>query len=405
MGSLPNSKCLSLMWKKLVINRPTLHIYYNRFLKSKHPLLSKIKHIQVSKPEESRHAHLLPIDFSGLTAITALETHNLCLAEIQYLSYQFNSKLSSIVCKNIETWCDTKRFCFDLIYMHSHLKTVDISFADNGNTGFASILEKGSTTTKMPDIKKFTLNSVRDSQTGDQRDIMKRIDEVENDMDMYYIDPESIQIRLNNLLRTWDELELASIERYSPLAKLRNLSHLAFGSCYSWTSKVWLRCFLPLSTKHLTHLSISGWDQLGKDGKIAPQNLTLQPIRSEAENAIAHCFGSMQRLKYFKLTDFAVGPGLLQASTRLTHITYLDIVFNDRYIKLTNVWLLLESVRQFTLNVFREKRSFGRFVRISLHVSLTEETEKVGHYKGFLICLQSELQKNNVSLLIPQLGF
>ncbi|CAO3687542.1 unnamed protein product [Rhizopus stolonifer] len=398
----------SSVWRNLVLDKPMRYSCYTRLLESKHPLLHKITHLKVSKPNKHRHAHFTPLPFENLSSVAHLETENLCLAEIEYLSHQLNPKLLSIVCGNIETWCDTKRFCFDLVYVHPHLQTAYMDFAEDGNSGFAPMVELAKIAVNVPDIKKFALTSIRDGHNRVQKDIMNKIEKTENDVDMHYIDPEFIREKREKLLRIWNELENAIVEKYIPLAKLKHLTHLAFGFCTSWTPKVWTECFLPLASSELRHLSLHGWDQLGKMGKFGCQSSTIQSIRFEAENAIADCFESMTNLQSLQLVDFSIGSGLLQASIKMDQIVYLDIMFTDLYVKFFtgpfDVWLLTEPLEEFILNVFREKKADKRHVCIRLHPKLFTEIERSKPFEEpFLLNIKNALQQANTSLVFVPL--
>ncbi|CEG72086.1 hypothetical protein RMATCC62417_07705 [Rhizopus microsporus] len=399
---------LPSVWRKLLIDRPMYHAAYVRLLTSKQPLLTAVTHLTVAKPNETRHAHFAPLPFEHLPSVTHLETRNLCLAEIAYLSHQLNrQQLVSIICHRIETWCDTKRFCFQLIYEHPQLKQAHLDFAEDGNSGFASILELADNTDQAPHMHQFTLTSIRDGRSIEQKSIISRIEEIENDSDEEYYpdDPEVIDRKRHALLQAWQDLEDIIVKKYSPLTKLKYLTRLEFGFCNSWTSKVWLECFFPLTSSRLQSLSLHGWDQLGKLGKIGCQSMTMQPIRLEAENAITTCLEAIPNLRYLQLVDFSIGLGLLKASsTALTSVDYLEIVFTKLFVRFftepADVWLLIGPLKEFVLNVFKEKKAKKRRVCICLHRQLVKEIEKNEFFKNesFFESMRECLEKNNVAV-------
>ncbi|KAG1463693.1 hypothetical protein G6F46_001667 [Rhizopus delemar] len=390
-----------------LIDKPTLYKYYSRLLSSKLPLLSAVTHLTVSKPSEHRHAHFTPLPFENLPSVTHLETRNLCLAEIEYLSRQLDKKqLLSIVCENIETWCDTKRFCFDLVYAHPHLQTAYMNFAEDGNSGFASMIDLSLPTIHKPDnMRQFVLTSIRDGQSSEQKNIISKMEQAEMEMEEFYQGHlEWVEKLRVNLERVWYELEKTVVDKYSPLAKLRHLSHLEFGFCHSWTSKVWTECFYPLISPDLRYLSLHGWDQLGKLGKVGSQCLTIEPIRMKAEDAIASCFEVMPNLRCLQLVDFSIGFGLLKASRTMHQVMNLDIVFTELFVKYftepADVWLLTGPLEEFILNIFHEPRTVRGYVSIRLHPKLIREIEMNEFFKDepFLSNTGKALQRVNVSI-------
>ncbi|KAI7905435.1 uncharacterized protein BX663DRAFT_467934 [Cokeromyces recurvatus] len=380
-------------------NSTNFHAAYTRLLTSNYkiPWLKAVRILIVSKSAESRHAHLRSFPLKVFSHITTLQTSNLCLAEIkhlfQHIFLRVESGLRFLICKNIETWCDTVRFDFELIKRHPHLQQVQFSFMEDGHSGFASIHNTLSLSTSMgtikPVIRSFTLVNIRDAEYFEQRNLLAIMEEVENDQEEIYAeqDLEQHEGKKNLLMEGWRDLEQSLVRKYSFFASLNHLEHLEFGFCYAWTPKIWRNILGKIFSQspQLKSLTLYGWDQLGKLEKIGSKSSTIQPTRVAAESAIAECFELLPNLISLKLIDFSIGPGLLRAAKHIAHsLRHLDIVFGKNFLRHINepagVWLLLGPLKEFITYAFSKKlptigSSEEKTIRIYLHPILFDEVE------------------------------
>ncbi|KAI8967986.1 hypothetical protein BDF20DRAFT_839814 [Mycotypha africana] len=356
------------IWRRVTFSNPNKHAAYTRFLTSKFnkERLNQVKTVSISKPNESRHAHLRPLPITSMPQLRHLHTFNLCLAEIDCLSRQIlevGSKLQSISCSHIETWCDTRRFSFDLIQRHAHLNHVLFQFLDDGHSGFASIhnmLTSYNATIKSS-LHSMVITSIRDNEMSNQKQVIRFLEEVEKDRDDVFTqaDIERIEQKQQGLINSWYDLERGLLDKYSFFASLENMSHLEFGFCYAWTSKIWKDVFCKVlhQCPQLSSLSLHGWDQLGKLEKVGCHCSAIQPIRIEAELAITECFEAIPQLKSLQLVDFSIGFGLLKAAHHLSKsIEHLEIAFSGSFTRYftepADLWHLLGPVKDFTTIVF-----------------------------------------------------
>lgn len=387
--------------------------------------LEAVKSLIVSKPGESRHAHLRPLPLQKMNHITHLQTSNLCLAEIDYLSRQIletKSELHSIVCRNIETWCDTRRFSFGLIQMHPYLCQIQFHFMEDGRSGFASI-HNGipSTATSVRNekplsamIRSFSLTSIRDSECMEQRNLLIVMEEIENNRDEVYSqqDIDLVEQTKGIMLDSWHKLERSLLSKYQIFSSLHDLDHLEFGFCYAWTPDIWRNCFgqIILASPALNSLSLHGWDQLGKLEKVNSKSSTIQPIRADAEVAIAECFESMSELKHLKLVDFSIGPGLLRAGRSISKsIQYLEIIFSKSFVRYltesADVWLLMGPLKEFIVSAFPSKGiTLKRRVDIRLHPNLIYIINHTQYFieQPFLKSIQTSLEEPNVQVQLSE---
>lgn len=372
--------------------------------------LQAVRWIVISKPIESRHAHLRPLPFHGLTHIEKLCTFNLCLAEIEYLSHQIvetKAELCSLVCTNIETWCDTRRFSADMIQVHQRLERVEFRFNEDGHSGFASIHNVSQLKQDLPLVKLFSLTSIRDDEMIEQRDILTSMETMENDRDEVYYQHEidKIDQKRNLLLAFWHNLEKVLIEKYKFISDLSGLEKFEFGSCFSWTPEIWRECFGKVISKSpgLESLSLHGWDQLGKLAKMGSRSSTIQPIRADAEKAIAECFAMMPNLTRLQLVDFSIGSGLLGNHVSKS-IGHLEIeytrTFPSFFIEPADIWLLVGPIKEFIASVFSCDCEKSRTVIIRLDPRLLKEIESSPFFieEPFLESIQITLKDKNVNI-------
>lgn len=351
-----------------------------------------------------------------MTHITNLYTSNLCLAEIEYLSHQIvetKSELHSLVCRNIETWCDTRRFSSDMIQVHQYLCHVQFQFSQDGQSGFASIHNESILGEEhhlvKPSIKTFTLTSVRDEELTEQRNILILMEEVENDLDEVYHQHEIDQIdqKKRVLLENWHNLERTLIDKYQFFASLNGLERLEFGFCYAWTPDMWRDCFgkVIIASPGLTHLSLHGWDQLGKLQKMGNRSSTMQPIRADAELAIAECFELMPNLTSLQLVDFSVGPGLFKGGKYISRsIQHLEFIFTRTLLRYftepADTWLLLGPIKEFILSAFSNISTKSRTATVRLHPDLLNEVQRNPFFieEPILKSIQTSLKGTNVQV-------
>lgn len=357
-----------------------------------------------------------------MTHITHLYTSNLCLAEIEYLSHQIvetKSKLDTLICKNIETWCNTRRFSSDMIQVHQHLRHVQFHFSQDGRSGFAPIHDKSKLIEGQEDkgesstIKSFSLTSIRDDELTEQREILIWMEEVENDSDEVYFQEEIEQVdqRKRMLMELWHQTEQILIKKYQFFASLHGLERLEFGFCYTWTPTIWRDKFKKVieASPSLNRLSLHGWDQLGKLEKMGSRSSTMQPTRVNAEAAIAECFELMPNLSSLQLVDFSVGPGLLKGGKLISEtIQHIDIIFTRTFLRYfteppTDVWLLLGPLTEFIVSAFSLVKSTTNATRtatIRLHPDLLNEVQRNPFFieEPFLKSIQDSLQDTNVQV-------
>ncbi|KAI9483642.1 MAG: hypothetical protein EXX96DRAFT_606617 [Benjaminiella poitrasii] len=410
------------VWRILQLNKPaSFRAAYTRFLTSEYTTsrLKAVRSLIVSKPTESRHAHLSPLPLNPLAHITCLQTSNLCLAEIKHLAQYIFSKSESglhfLVCKNIETWCDTERFNFKLIQGHPHLRQVQFSFMEDGHSGFASIhnllpLSADITQTISPAIQTFTLVNIRDAECFDQHNLLALLEEAENDRYEVYSQEEDTQYeeKINLLMEAWHDAERSLLRKYKVFSNLSSLKNFEFGFCYAWTPNVWRNVFGKALAQNpqLRRLTLHGWDQLAKLEKLGSKSSTIQPIRVDAESAIAECFESLPNLNSLKLVDFIIGPGLLRAAKHMSHsIQHLDIVFGKTLLRYINepagVWLLLGPLKEFIISTFSKRLPDKiRTITIHLHPILFDEVESVPFFSDtpLLKSIQESINDPNVQI-------
>ncbi|OBZ87407.1 hypothetical protein A0J61_04547 [Choanephora cucurbitarum] len=411
-------------WRLLVIDKPSLHRAYARFLSSEsnQTRLEAVRTLMVAKPIESRHAHLRPLPFSGLTHVTHLYTFNLCLAEIEYVSQQLKStRMEELVCNHIETWCDMRRFSFDLIQCHPYLRHVQFRFMEDGHSGFASIHnshrlsgEKQTELSLLP-IESLQIVSIRDAECLEQRSLLVVMEEIENDRDEVYSqqDIDRLEHKQHILIESWHLLESALYQKYQFLSCLHQLKHLELGSCYAWAPKVWRYCFKKAieSSPQLKHLGLHGWDQIGRFEKMGSKSSAIEPIRADAESAILECFQSLKELASLELVDFSVGSGLLQAGPLLAPtIQHVRIAYSRssiRYIsEPADVWLLIGPLKEFLISLFSGTTQHkNRWIELQFHSDLIKQIQHNMFFskEPFLDSLQASLKsQENVHISLSE---
>jgi hypothetical protein len=379
--------------------------------------LEAVRSLTVAKPSETRHAHLRPLPLEKLKHITHLQTSNLCLAEIDYLLHQIigtKSELHSIICRNIETWCFTRLFDFDLILMHPSLRRIQYHFLDDGRFGYASIHNstnlKGNSLSET--IRSFSLTSIRDSECMQQLNLLKSMEDFENGRDEDYDqqDINMIEKRKSDLLESWYVLEIFMLSKYKILSDLRDLEHFEYGFCYAWTPDVWRDCFgkVLAASPALNSLGLHGWDQLGKLVKAGSKSSTIQPIRADAEFAIAECFENLTDLRHLKLVDFSIGPGLIRAGKSISKsVQYIEIIFSNTFVpylaESADVWLLMGPVKEFIVSAFSNKdTTLKRHVDIRLHPDLIDAIRRNEFFieQPFLKSIKTSLEGFNVQVTL-----
>lgn len=382
-----------------------------------------MKTLILSKPSESRHAHLRPLPFESLSHITHLETRNLCLAEIDFLCKQLQEAhaiLLSIICKSIETWCDTRRFSFEIIRNHAQLQHVFFQFMEDGQSGFASFHSVPASTTSLfenrPKYRTLTLTSIRDTESTEQRRLLSLMEEIENDRDEVYTqeDIDQVERKRDLLMEDWHHLEIPLLQKYAFFSNISHLEHLAFGTCYAWTPVIWRKVFqqVIISSPELTTLELHGWDQLGKLERAGCHSSTIQPVRADAEEAIAESFELMPQLTLLRLVDFSIGPGLLKAGKYISNsLQHLEVVFSKSFVRYftepADVWLLVGPLKEFILAAFPtlQNQKKTRTVNIYLHTDLIHEIKHNQYFKDepLLESLQDNLKDVNVQVNLKEI--
>lgn len=345
----------------------------------------------IKKRIEGRHTHYVHLPFGLIPTVNHLYTTNLCLAEIEYLQSLIASNLSPIstlVCNNIEPWCDTRRFTLDLISPADFIRRCEFRFAEDGSSGYGSVHEfPGITRHTYPAVKliELVIANLRDEEAGKQRNVLRELQDAENDRDELQSEvmAQFFTEQTTRLMEEWNDLDATIVNKYSPFEHYSNLVKLEIGFCYAWTPAMWRVRFGALIKRSpaLTSLVLSGWDQLGKIDKVGNQSSTIQPIRIDAEEAISECFESMSQLTRLKLIDFSVGPGLIKCAKHMAKsIRHLDIVFTKRFLRhfteASDTWLLLGPLKEFILDTFSQQNHIKRSATIHLHSDLLTELKK-----------------------------
>ncbi|CEP19476.1 hypothetical protein [Parasitella parasitica] len=406
-----------IQWRVLQISLPNKHTAYTEFLSSDYNKrhLASVKHLYISKPIETRHGHPKSLPLNALTHVTHLETSNLCLAEIGHISQELKlitPDIISITCNNIETWCDTRQFSTNLFSAHPRLNKICFRFNEDGHSGFSSIHNVPEEAIPvLNDIKSFVLTSVRDYEDVEQHDVLGKMQIVENNMDEVFSQEQILQVeqQKSSLLLVWSDIEQRLLKKYRYLASVKNLEHLDFGFCYAWTPAMW-RNFRSLakSNPNLKYVGLHGWDQLGK---FASRSSTFQPIRADAESAIAECFEAMPNLITLKLVDFAIGPGLFAAGRYIAKsICDIDIIFSKYFLKYLNeqadVWHLVGPIKEFLQCAFAVERLQGdtRTCSICLHPDLKDRVNISIFFKeeSLVDMIQSAIKGKNVTVKLPK---
>jgi hypothetical protein len=122
----------------------------------------------------------------------------------------------------------------------------------------------------------------------------------------------------NRLVARWNLMEEALVSKYAFFSGMPHLRNLTVGRCNSWTSRVWMECFLPCC-EQLEHLHLIGWDGDGcRESptswrqRVADEgNDTIGDSSDDAEQAIIHCISQMKSLRSLRLEDFNVPTGLI----------------------------------------------------------------------------------------------
>lgn len=395
-----------------MIDKPSFHAAYIRLLSSKinYIRLQAVRILVISKPMESRHAHLRPLPFSNLTHIEILRTSNLCLAEIAYLSHQIHqteTKLRWLECTEIETWCDLRRFSADLIHMHKNLEHVEFNFKEDGHSGFAPIHNMSFDDGEIPLVKVYKLTSIRDEELSDQRNMLTIMENIEDSRDEAYHQEEleKIDQKIQILLQTWENVGSELNYKYKFISNLSHLETLEFGFCFAWAPIVWRETFGSVirHSPGLKTLSLHGWDQLGKLFKNGSRCSAIHPVRADAEAAIAECFAMMPQLERLKLVDFSIGPGLL-GNHLPKSILHLEIeytrTFPSHFTEPADVWLLAGPIKDFVASIFSAPCDKRRTLVIRLDPSLSSEIKCNTFFKDdpFLESIQKELRGSDVDI-------
>lgn len=266
----------------------------------------------------------------------------------------------------------------------------------------------------MSDIKSLVLTSVRDGEDMDQHEVLEKMQIVETNMDEVFSQEQIQQVEQQKagLLQIWDEVEQKLLKKYSYLTSIRHLEHLDFGFCYAWTPAMWrnFRCLAERNPR-LKYVGLHGWDQLGKLGKFASRSSTFQPIRADAESAMAECFEAMPNLTTLKLVDFAIGPGLFTAGRHIAKsIRHMDIVFSKYFLKYlseqADIWHLMGPIKEFVQFSFAEKclQNDTSFCNILLHPDLMDRVNSSPFFKeeSFVDLIQNAVEGRNVKLTLTE---
>ncbi|KAI8366761.1 uncharacterized protein BYT42DRAFT_618268 [Radiomyces spectabilis] len=330
------------VWRYLVLDKWSLYIYYKRLLVSPHwhQQILAVDTLVIRKSYETRHGHLSALPLQRIAKLSRLVTKNLCLYEILRILKQLGGcqRLRALDWTNIETWCHSQQFTFDLFNDFDQLQHLRIRFQKDGANGFAPFCARTSIPRTLPaNLSDLCITCVRDLEHVEQRSILEsldslylRLNEIYNDDDM-----DDFRQRERDLIARWQDIEQALLIKYSYAASLPALQHFEIGFCYAWTAAVWRQVLLTMAQNtSIFHLGLYGWDQLMRLQGTALRCSEMEQIRIEAEQSIAECFLEMApRLRYLELIDFSIGLGLLQTAHHLTALQHVHIRYSSSFKK------------------------------------------------------------------------
>lgn len=149
------------------------------------------------------------------------------------------------------------------------------------------------------------------------------------DSEEYLMSKTEIHLAYNNpeLMMRWNLMEESLLAKYRPFSHLSHLRSLCLGRCSGFTARIWRECLLPC-TANLEHLSLTGW-RSGRESPSAWQrrqahaianNIDIQEVPEQVEEAIAEVIGNMQRIRSLELNDFHCGLGIVQGISSLTYL-------------------------------------------------------------------------------------
>lgn len=292
-----------------MLDKPTLVHAYTRLLQSSEwqQQLEAVRRLGIRKPYETRRhvhlEHLLPVVMPNVLQV---DTLHLCLEEIMNVLKQL-PRVRTIHCQAIEPWCATRSFDIHALIQGNNSRQVEFHFRDMA--GFTTIAT--TPLQQQQHIHTLRVINLRSEDYNQVDSFLKSLTaEEEEDGDIHN----------DYLMHQWSNMQSQLVQKYRWIANMPNLTHLTFGSCYTWIRDVWLQALLPICPQ-LQHLELHGWRRLG----IPSSSSTglVGSIGNSAQQAICQCFEAAHDLKTLVLVDFLIEPPM-SVSARNVCICYTE---------------------------------------------------------------------------------
>ncbi|CAO3592675.1 unnamed protein product [Absidia cylindrospora] len=151
--------------------------------------------------------------------------------------------------------------------------------------------------------------------------------------------------RMDELVRTWNEMENTLVTKYRVLSTLGKLTNLSLGHCTGYTARIWRECIAPCS-KNLKRLSLCGW--IGNGNRESPlawkerhdmasmTHTSVDLYMEDVEKALADVFAGLYHLQSLTLIDFKCTKGVVQGMDRLVEATGKSFLCNNLQTTMNN---------------------------------------------------------------------
>ncbi|CDH60919.1 predicted protein [Lichtheimia corymbifera JMRC:FSU:9682] len=301
------------VWRSLMLDKPTLVHAYARLLQSPEwqDQRDAIRRLSIRKPYETRRhvhlEHLLPVVMPNVLHV---DTLHLCLEEIMSVLKQL-PRVRAIHCQAIEPWCASRPFDIHAL-VQGNSRQVEFQFRDMA--GFTTIATTAPFQQQQQHIHTLRVINLRSEDYNQVDTLLKEFTTKEEEEDDGDDDDGT-----NMMQQQWLAMQNLLVQKYQWIAHLSNLTHLTFGSCYTWTHNVWLQALLPICPQ-LRHLELHGWRRIG-----IPTSSTgfVGSIGNDAQQAMLKCFEAAHDLDTLVLVDFWIEPPMLVSAKHLC-IRYTD---------------------------------------------------------------------------------
>lgn len=296
-----------------MLDKPTLVHAYARLLQSPEwqDQRDAIRRLSIRKPYETRRhvhlEHLLPVVMPNVLHV---DTLHLCLEEIMSVLKQL-PRVRAIHCQAIEPWCASRPFDIHAL-VQGNSRQVEFQFRDMA--GFTTIATTAPFQQQQQHIHTLRVINLRSEDYNQVDTLLKEFTTKEEEEDDGDDDDGT-----NMMQQQWLAMQNLLVQKYQWIAHLSNLTHLTFGSCYTWTRNVWLQALLPICPQ-LRHLELHGWRRIG-----IPISSTgfVGSIGNDAQQAMLKCFEAAHDLDTLVLVDFWIEPPMLVSAKHLC-IRYTD---------------------------------------------------------------------------------